>query len=184
MAPRWSAESPLISRSTPTIASIRRTCLDRQLRFGDIGEHEELASAMGPARGLDDRARFSRRMIQVIKPGLGVALKDAGVVLQMAAGMLAAAIARVEEDHAGGRVAPEWWLAAKTSNRYDQDRDAASAPSNQPSFSVCVGRNRTFRNTMPELVRFFATVRCKLSENHFSLPGISPCPPAHSLQSA
>jgi hypothetical protein len=42
--------------------------LDRQGRFGNIGELEQLAPAMCPTRRFGDRARLACRRIESLKP--------------------------------------------------------------------------------------------------------------------
>ena len=52
---------------------------------------------MSPTRRFDDRTGLARGMIEIVEPGIGVGLQDAGIAGQMAGRMFAAAIARVEE---------------------------------------------------------------------------------------
>jgi len=52
---------------------------------------------MAPARRLGDRARFALRVIEIAEPGIGIGLEDPGVAGEMSRGVLAAAIARIEE---------------------------------------------------------------------------------------
>jgi hypothetical protein len=64
---------------------------DRRLAMllrGDVGEHEELAPGVGPARRLEDRSGTSLGAIERAKAGIGVRLQDARPSLQMALGML------------------------------------------------------------------------------------------------
>ncbi len=68
----------------------------------DIGEHEELAPGMGPARRLGDRARLSPGVVQLAVAAIGVGLQDAGPGGEMLPWMPARAVARVEE-HGGRR---------------------------------------------------------------------------------
>jgi hypothetical protein len=65
---------------------------DRERRLGKIGEDEQLAPFMRPARGLGDRPRFTRRVIELVEPGISIRLQDAGVACEMTARMLAATI--------------------------------------------------------------------------------------------
>ena len=78
---------------------------DRKWRLAQIGQLEELASAMAPARRLGDRPGFAPAVIQIAEPGIGIGLQDAGIAGEMPGGMLAGAIARAEE-HRGRRVGP------------------------------------------------------------------------------
>ena len=64
---------------------------------GDIGQHEELAPTMRPARGLGDRPRLAVCRRRAVEPGIGIGLQDPGIAGEMPLGMLAGAIARVEE---------------------------------------------------------------------------------------
>jgi hypothetical protein len=73
-------------------------CFDRQRRLREIGEHEQLTPSMRPARGLGDRARLPRRVVEIVEPGIGIRLQDPRVAGEMTAGALAAAIARIVED--------------------------------------------------------------------------------------
>ena len=52
---------------------------------------------MRPARRLGDRARHAPGQVELVEPGIGVGLQDARVARQVAAGMLAAAVRRVEK---------------------------------------------------------------------------------------
>ena len=81
-----------------------------------IGQHKELAPAVGPARGFGNGPRTSPRRVQFAKPGprvrplagprtgAGVGLQDTGPARKMPARMLAAAAARIEK-HGGRRIA-------------------------------------------------------------------------------
>ena len=64
----------------------------------DVGENEELAPRMRPARRLPDRAGLAVREIELVVAVVGVGLKDAGVANEMRLRMLAAPVARVVED--------------------------------------------------------------------------------------
>jgi hypothetical protein len=44
---------------------------------GDLGELEQLAPAMRPARGLGDRAGLAAWRVELVEPGIGVGLQDA-----------------------------------------------------------------------------------------------------------
>ena len=79
--------------------------LDRQRRLAQIGQLEELAPAMAPARRLGDRPRLAPAVVEIAEPGIGIGLEDPGIAGEMPGGMLAGAIARVEE-HRGRRVGP------------------------------------------------------------------------------
>jgi hypothetical protein len=71
---------------------------DRQRRLRDIGQDEQLAPPVCPARRLDDRAGLSTRVVEIVEPGIGVRLQDPAVGREMPTRMPTAAIARVEED--------------------------------------------------------------------------------------
>jgi len=75
----------------------RRPRFRRGQALGNIGEHEQLAPPMSPARRLKDRAGFACRMVEIIEPGICVGLQDAGVIREMVARMLGTAVTRVEE---------------------------------------------------------------------------------------
>jgi len=76
---------------------------DGQRRFAEIGQHEEFAPAMAPARRLGDRAGPAPGIIEIAKAGISIGLEDPGIAGEMPVGVLAAAVARVEEQR-GGRV--------------------------------------------------------------------------------
>lgn len=62
---------------------------------------------MRPARCLDQRRRLAGGLVEPIEAGIGVGLENAAEALKMALGMIAAAVARIEE-HRRRRVrAPE-----------------------------------------------------------------------------
>ena len=79
--------------------------LDRDRRLVDPRQIEELAPRMRPAGRLDDRPRLAVGLVEPVEPGIGVRLHQSGVAGQMLLGMLAAAIARVEE-HRRRRIGP------------------------------------------------------------------------------
>jgi hypothetical protein len=64
-----------------------------------------VASTVAPAGRLGDRARFAFAVVELAEPGIGVSLQDAGIAGQVPGGMLAGAIARIEE-HFRWRVGP------------------------------------------------------------------------------
>src|SRR5260221_8380637 len=71
--------------------------LDCQRRLPQIGQHEELAPGVTPTSGFGDRPWTSPAVVEFAEPGIGVGLQDAGPAREMSARMLAAAVARVEE---------------------------------------------------------------------------------------
>ena len=71
--------------------------LERDRYLGHVGQHVELAPAVRPARRLGDRAGFSPGVIEIVEPGIGIGLQDAGIVGQVLARMLATTVARVVE---------------------------------------------------------------------------------------
>jgi hypothetical protein len=82
--------------------------LDRQRCLREIGDDEEFAPAMGPARGFGQRTGFTPRMIKVVEAGIRVRLKNAGVIHQMPERMRSTAVAGVMKDHTGRRQSAEW----------------------------------------------------------------------------
>jgi len=73
---------------------------DSQRRFAEIG-HEEFAPAMAPAGRLGDRAGPAPGIVEIAKPGISIGLEDPGIAGEMPVGVLAVAIARVEEQCCG-----------------------------------------------------------------------------------
>src|SRR5689334_11273023 len=74
-----------------------------QRRLSEVGQLEELAPAMAPARRLGDRPWLAPAIVEIAEPGIGIGLKDTGVSGEMPGGMLASSIARVKE-YRGWRV--------------------------------------------------------------------------------
>ena len=72
-------------------------CLDRDRRFLQPRQVEELASPMRPAGRLDDRSALARGLVEPVEPGIGIRLHQADIAGQVTLGMLAAAVGRVEE---------------------------------------------------------------------------------------
>ena len=111
-ASRSSGLLPLIDRSIANSASMRRTTSMAIGESGisllsdslaarvllDVGQNEELAPRMRPARRLPDRAGLAVREIELVVAVVGVRLQDAGVAREMRLRMLAPPIARVMED--------------------------------------------------------------------------------------
>ena len=64
---------------------------------GEVGQDEELAPRVRPARCLLDRPDASTRLIELAIAAIGVGLQDAAPRLQMPLGMLAGAVAGIEE---------------------------------------------------------------------------------------
>jgi hypothetical protein len=62
---------------------------DGQRRPPEIGQLEELAPPMAPARRLGDRPGLAPAVVEVAEPGIGVGLQDAGVSGEMPGGVLA-----------------------------------------------------------------------------------------------
>ena len=69
---------------------------------GDVGQHEELAPAMGPAARLQDKAWTSIGFVELAESAVSVGLQDPGVRGEMALRMFASSITRVVE-HGRGR---------------------------------------------------------------------------------
>src|SRR5258708_3824722 len=78
--------------------------LDRQWRLPQIGQHKELAPAVGPARRFGDPAGSALGVVEIIEAGIGVGLQDTDPAREMPARMLATPVTRVEE-HGGRRIA-------------------------------------------------------------------------------
>jgi len=79
--------------------------LARQRRLAQIGQFEEVAPSMAPARGLGNRARFALSVVEIAEPGISVGLEDRGIAGKMPGGVLAVPVARVEE-HRRRRIGP------------------------------------------------------------------------------
>jgi hypothetical protein len=77
---------------------------DRQWHLPQVGQHIELAPAVGPARGFGNWPRSSPRLVQFAEPGISVGLQDTGPAREMPSRMLAAAVTRVKK-HGGRRIA-------------------------------------------------------------------------------
>ena len=75
---------------------------DSQRRFAEIGQHEEFAPAMAPAGRLGDRAGPAPGIVEIAKTGISIGLEDPGIAGEMPVGVLAVAVARVEEQRCGG----------------------------------------------------------------------------------
>jgi hypothetical protein len=75
---------------------------------GDVGEREELASAMRPTCRFDDRAWRAAWRIEPVEAGICVGLQDAGIAGKMPLWMLACPVARIEK-HGSRRIAPAEW---------------------------------------------------------------------------
>src|SRR6266446_6003897 len=71
----------------------------------DLCKIEEFAPRMGPAGGLHDRPRLAGGLVEPVEAGIGVRLHQSDIASQMLLGMLAAAIARIEEHR-------RWWIGA------------------------------------------------------------------------
>src|SRR6266851_7176181 len=72
--------------------------LQRDGRFAGVGDDEELAPAVSPARRLGDRPGFAPAVVEITETGISVSLENAGVAGKMLSRMLAVAVARVMED--------------------------------------------------------------------------------------
>ena len=91
----------------------RRSALGLASSIGlDIGEDEELAPRMAPARCLQDETGASPVGIQLAVATIGIGLQDAAVGGQMALGLFARTVARVEEQRRRRRLAAERAVAA------------------------------------------------------------------------
>ena len=85
---------------------------DGERRMGDLGKFEQLASAMGPAAGLDHRPGLAVGAAEIGKPGLGIGLEYAGIGGQVAPRMLSGAVRRVEEHRSRRRGSGRWPVIA------------------------------------------------------------------------
>ena len=74
---------------------------DGEWRLAQIRQLKEFATAVAPARGLNDRARLALCVIEITKPGISIGLEDTGIAGEVAIWVLAATVARVEEQRAG-----------------------------------------------------------------------------------
>jgi hypothetical protein len=92
---------------------------------GDLGQLEQLASAMGPARCLGDRAGHAPRRVEFAEPGIGVGLQDALVPCQVPLRMLAGAVAGVAEHRRRRRRSGEGPVVADIGPEPPRDRPAA-----------------------------------------------------------
>src|SRR5258707_4587962 len=75
-----------------------------QQHLPQIGQHKDLAPAVGPARRLGDPAGSALGVVEIIEAGIGVGLQDTDPAREMPARMLATPVTRVEE-HGGRRIA-------------------------------------------------------------------------------
>jgi hypothetical protein len=71
--------------------------LDRDWRLVELRQLVKFAPRVRPAGRLDDRRRLTLRLVELVEPGIGVRLHQTSVACQMTFGMLAAAVAGVEE---------------------------------------------------------------------------------------
>ena len=81
----------------------------------DVGQHEELATGMAPARGFQDRPGTSAGLVQSAVSAIGVGLQNAGEGREMAFGMFAAAIPRIVEHRRRRRLAAKGPVVADVS---------------------------------------------------------------------
>ena len=63
--------------------SMRRTASTASGGFAQVGQLEELAPAMAPARRLGDRPRLALAVVEIVEPGIGIGLQDAGIAGEM-----------------------------------------------------------------------------------------------------
>ncbi len=71
--------------------------LHRQRRLPEIGQLEEVAPAMAPARRLGDRTGFAPSIVELAEPGIGIGLEDAGIAGEMPGAVLDAASSSTRE---------------------------------------------------------------------------------------
>ncbi len=79
--------------------------LQRHRGLAGIGDDEELAPAVAPARRFGDWSGFALAVVEIAKPGIGVGLEDPRIAGKVPSRMLAVPVARVIED-CGRRVRP------------------------------------------------------------------------------
>jgi hypothetical protein len=71
---------------------------ERQRCLGDVGQDENPAPGVAPARRLGDRPRFAGWSVEVVEPRIRIGLKDPAIPGEVSARMLAGAVARVDVD--------------------------------------------------------------------------------------
>jgi len=105
--PFLAEHEPLLGGDTVDLALDREDLVnaahrfDSQRRFAEIGEHEEFAPATAPAGRPGDRAGPAPGIVEIAKAGISIGLEDPGIAGEMPVGVLAVAIARVEEQRCG-----------------------------------------------------------------------------------
>ena len=131
--------------------------LDRQRRL-QIGQLEEVAPAMAPARRLGDWARFAFAVVELAEPSISIGLKNASVTGEMPGRMLADAIARESR-----RI---WPAIARLSG-------SVSEIWLSPGFSISASIVRS-RSRLPRIASIFSD-RFYTRENtaHFAFHGIA-----------
>jgi hypothetical protein len=91
-ARRCDGGMPLMPRSMSKTASMRRTASMASGAFAQLCQLEELAAAVCPARRVCHRPGLAARHIEIVEPGIGIGLQDAGISGQVLARMLAAPV--------------------------------------------------------------------------------------------
>src|SRR5258708_32285010 len=102
-ARRCSAATPLISRSIAKTSSMRRTA---PTASGDLPRSASTKNLRRPwlqqaASVIGDRAGPAPGIVEIAKAGISIGLEDPGIAGEMPVGVLAVAIARVEEQRCG-----------------------------------------------------------------------------------
>ncbi len=112
-AARMARGSALVRRQTIDLALDRKQRidlldgLDRDRRFLQSRDLEQLASRMRPAADLGDRTRLARSLVEPVEAGIGIGLHRSGIGRKMRLWMGAGAVGRVEEHGGRRRVARE-----------------------------------------------------------------------------
>src|SRR5262245_34311111 len=68
---------------------------------------KNLRRPCAPTRSLRDRPRFAASLVEPVEAGIGIGLKDSSVSFEMALGVIAGPVARVEEHGCRRIMTPE-----------------------------------------------------------------------------
>src|SRR5258705_12406113 len=82
---------------------------------GDVGEHEEFASAVAPTGCFFDWSWPPVRRVKPVEARIGVSLQNARIAFEMTLRMFAGAVARIEEHRSRRSAACEWPIIADVS---------------------------------------------------------------------
>jgi hypothetical protein len=75
---------------------------DGEWRLAQIRQLKEFTTTVAPAGGLGDRVRFALDVIEIAESGISVGLEDPGIAGEVTVRVLAAAVARIEEQRRRG----------------------------------------------------------------------------------